>query len=113
MSKPHKHAALIALWGNGAAIQCRSPSHPEWETLGAPGDASQPGWFDDFDYRVKPENLVFYAALVETDSGFYLEPADGDRQHAIANGQGNPIINLVRIELDPAGYVVSATTEKP
>ena len=49
MKTPHKHAATIKAWADGAEIQlrCRDGS---WVTCGTP-----PGWSTQCDYRVKPE----------------------------------------------------------
>ena len=52
MGTPHKHAALIKAWADGAEIQWRSESHPGWE------DAKTPNWYDNFDYRIKPLTKV-------------------------------------------------------
>lgn len=54
-NKPHKHAALIKQWADGAVIQVRNQAFgtadvgPEWQ------DASKPLWDDYYEYRVKPK----------------------------------------------------------
>lgn len=44
---PHKHAALIKEWADGATIEFLSESG--WRL------ATSPGWSVDYDYRIKPE----------------------------------------------------------
>ena len=54
MSTPHKHAALIHAWADGAEIESRglADRRPagmnEWKSLTAPS------WHADFEYRIKP-----------------------------------------------------------
>jgi len=48
---PHKHAALIKAWADGAKIQRRL--HPEDEWI----DTGQPNWSSVVAYRVKPVKL--------------------------------------------------------
>lgn len=50
MNKPHKHAALIKAWADGAEIQvCKGiAEEPEWI------DISTPNWHIDMKYRIKP-----------------------------------------------------------
>ena len=55
MSKPHKYAALIKAWADGAEIQAKLRSG-EWI------DLSTPTWGMEAEYRIKPEPLV---AVVE------------------------------------------------
>ena len=56
MSKPHKHADLIKAWADGAEIECRNPDyHPADPWLPA---GTNPSWFEDFEYRIKPSKVV-------------------------------------------------------
>ncbi len=48
MNKPHKHAALIKAWADGAVIQVKDPDG-RWR------DCLTPGWGTDYEYRIKPE----------------------------------------------------------
>jgi len=50
MRTPHKHAALIKAWADGAEIQCRNNCDPTWKDMGP-----QPCWFEHLHYRIKPE----------------------------------------------------------
>jgi hypothetical protein len=47
MKKPHKHAALIKQWADGAEIQIKN-SMGDW-------DECSPSWSTQCDYRVKPQ----------------------------------------------------------
>ena len=49
MGTPHKHAAVIKAWADGATIQHRSKEPWEWQ------DNARPLWSKDYEYRVKPE----------------------------------------------------------
>jgi hypothetical protein len=46
MNKPHKHAAVIKAWADGAEIEYQRPDN-EWVTV------AEPGWYESVDYRVK------------------------------------------------------------
>jgi hypothetical protein len=50
MMKPHRHAALIHAWADGAEIQYWNESFSSWHTL-----SSAPTWDEDAEYRIKPE----------------------------------------------------------
>lgn len=47
---PHKHAALIKAWADGATIEVLLPSSNEIWTV-----VERPGWYDGAHYRIKPE----------------------------------------------------------
>ncbi len=48
MTQPHKHAAIIKAWADGAEIEFQSNNGP-WS------DVSEPRWYHDHEYRVKPQ----------------------------------------------------------
>lgn len=52
MNKPHKHAAVIKAWADGAIIQIYRDSWDDWEIV------SEPKWSEHRKYRVKPEPLI-------------------------------------------------------
>jgi hypothetical protein len=57
MNKPHKHAALIKAWADGAEIEFRWDCLNDWRRL------TTPRWDQDGDYRIKPEpkpDVVMY-----------------------------------------------------
>jgi len=49
MTKPHKHAALIKAWADGAEIEYRWNDADTWSAT------SKPEWNRDVEYRIKPE----------------------------------------------------------
>ena len=55
MKTPHRHAALIKEWADGAEIEVYSNSQKKWITL--PNPAWEPGL-----YRVKTERVTFEQA---------------------------------------------------
>ena len=55
----HKHYECIVAWASGEKIQVRSNLGLAWE------DVSEPGWFEQKEYRIKPEpkpDVVRFAA---------------------------------------------------
>jgi hypothetical protein len=52
MNQPHKHAALIHAWADGAKIQVRCDDTGEW------ADEICPVFIDVFQYREKPKEKV-------------------------------------------------------
>ena len=59
MNTPHKYAALIKAWADGAEIQYlhSESGYPDWITI------THPNWSGDGDYRIKPEpkpDVVMY-----------------------------------------------------
>lgn len=54
---PHKHAALIKQWADGAIIQVRSVGKNPHTWSDVPNN--QPSWLGDCEYRVKPETIQY------------------------------------------------------
>lgn len=82
MKTPHKHAEVIKAWADGATIQVRDPSDAEdtWE------DTDQSQWFEDWEYRIKPEpkpDVVRYLAAKNT----YGYSPDKYKARYVADGQ--------------------------
>lgn len=50
MGKPHKHAALIHAWADGAQIQVQAVDG-SWK------DSDNPWWENDTEYRIKPNTI--------------------------------------------------------
>ena len=50
----HVHADLIHAWADGAEIQGWCPHSNTWK------DLADPIWFLDTQYRIKPQNKVYY-----------------------------------------------------
>lgn len=107
MKTPHKHAALIKAWADGAEIESSLVTGPTW-TL-----TDDPSWNPAVLYRVKPEpkpNVVKWLAVYENG---VIAQGCFNRHDA-----GNSLVTaLLRVEIDhndPANLVlVSATLEKP
>lgn len=49
MKTPHKHAALIKAWADGAEVECRQTESGTWLTV------SDPAWSKLAEYRIKSE----------------------------------------------------------
>lgn len=59
MRDPHKHAAMIIDWANGAEVESRDPREgTPWEDVG-----NRPGWYEQLEYRIKPVPRVSDVAL--------------------------------------------------
>lgn len=48
---PHKHAAIIKAWADGAVIECYSPPDRQWFVV----DIRNPKWHPHLEYRRRPE----------------------------------------------------------
>jgi hypothetical protein len=64
--KPHKHAELIKAWADGAEIQSLSQMGAGWQAMPDKGE-----WLDNYEYRIKPENIivedhVYYSESINT-----------------------------------------------
>lgn len=61
------HAKFIKAWADGAVIEAFNPEHQKWI------ETSNPGWFTDIEYRVKP-------SMERPDSvaDAYVQYCDGD-----------------------------------
>ena len=62
---PHKHAAIIKAWADGAEVQGRRTGKDEWR------DLAFPNWRDYAQYRIKPEplkDIIAYARAEFTDA---------------------------------------------
>jgi hypothetical protein len=71
MGAPKKHAEIIKAWADGADLQVRG-SDGQWD------DVVWPGWGNNLEYRIKPEEpaLRLAAATVEAIAAYYcLMPA--------------------------------------
>ena len=62
MNKPHKHAALIKAWADGAKIQYREHGDIPWKD-------TEPAWVDRYQYRIKPKTMEYRLALMVTFVG--------------------------------------------
>lgn len=68
MAKPHKHAALIKAWADGAEIQYQYENTTMWVDLGD----SPAAWHPTVQYRIKPEpkpDVVKFCSVSPDHSG--------------------------------------------
>jgi hypothetical protein len=59
MKTPHKFAALIKAWADGAVIEWRVGEKEPWRDT----NGNQPGWCIQHQYRIKPEptpDITYY-----------------------------------------------------
>ena len=61
MGTPHKHAALIKAWADGAIIEYKN-MHGRWEL-----PAGNPIWHNDIEYRIKPKTIKYRLYLNKWD----------------------------------------------
>lgn len=59
MGTPHKHAAVIKAWADGAEVQYKLGD--EWKLL----ESKHPGWLNDNEYRIKPQTIKYRVALMK------------------------------------------------
>lgn len=73
MKTPHKHAELIKAWADGAIIQCRHNTSPEWK------DVNNPSWVSGVNYRVKPEPQILegFAVTIGMDGLMFVGKSEG------------------------------------
>lgn len=61
MNKPHKHAALIKAWADGAEIEYLPSESTRWRLV------TSPCWDGNGDYRIKPKPDVVLYVCAETE----------------------------------------------
>lgn len=66
MKQPHKHAALIKAWADGAEIECWVESTMEWMHI------VNPNWHEKHQYRIKPEPKTDVVTYVKATVGLAL-----------------------------------------
>lgn len=72
----NKHAELIKAWADGVVIECRSAGEGQWKQLGPAGSDNQPGWFEDYEYRIKPVDITERTYQVAGTVGWIAETKD-------------------------------------
>lgn len=63
MGTKHKHAEVIKAWADGAEVEYFPSNGKQWL------DVSTPGWYEDYQYRIKPEpkpDVVKYCFTTES-----------------------------------------------
>lgn len=111
MSTPHKHAALIKAWADGAQIEYRTGPGLPWNTT-----THNPSWHSAFEYRVKPANVVrFVPTLRNPRGGVSLSHGVTSKGcAAMQEDKYQTLLGVLRIEINPDTLeLVSATMERP
>jgi len=73
VKQPHKHAALIKAWVDGAEIEYWNITLKQWRYV------SIPGWLLDTEYRIKPKDKIFYKYL--TSDGYCCSTTLDDEEN--------------------------------
>lgn len=75
MTQRHKHADVIIAWAEGCAIEYRINQKYPWE------ETDNPGWYKNYEYRVKPPARKYRVALVK-GADYYTTTADTETDAA-------------------------------
>ena len=70
MTTRHKHADVIIAWAEGAEIEYRKSPEYIWNS------AESPGWYENYEYRVKPPAKKYRVALFKDCTEGYTSTAD-------------------------------------
>lgn len=65
MNQRHKHADVIIAWAEGAEIEYRKSPEHIWYS------AEYPGWYENYEYRVKPPAKKYRVALFKYPDYYY------------------------------------------
>ncbi len=80
---PHKHAALIKAWADGAEVEVH---YPQWP-LHTWAPERNPSWAIMNEYRIKPTTIKYRNALMSGNSGMWVNSAMSlDDESAICCG---------------------------
>ena len=77
MSKRHKHADAVIAWAEGAKIEYRDPARHH---SGLWVECQHPGWYENFEYRVKPVKAYRVALFKGPDPFPYTHTADNTHE---------------------------------
>lgn len=80
MKQPHKHAALIKAWADGAEIEYWGVYDNRWF------DATCPDWNPDVKYRVKPEPKPDVVGFCRVDR-FSIDQDDEHNLRLVFDGE--------------------------
>ena len=81
--KPHVHAETIKAWADGKPVEWRICAPEDWQLI------ENPGFVKDYEYRIKPEEVVDYALVY----------ANG-----VVSSQFNPSINNIHMTTRACHY---------
>ena len=80
MSERHKHADAIIAWAEGAKIEYRDPTRHH---SGLWVECQHPGWYENFEYRVKPVKAYRVALFKGPDTFPYTHVADNAHEEGM------------------------------
>ena len=83
MNKPHKHAALIKAWADGAEIEFLPSGSSVW------GPYTSPCWDWGGDYRIKPKPDVVMYGYADTKGIWRVSIYRGDGDNIKATFDGD------------------------
>lgn len=70
MNKPHVHKDVMIAYANGAQVQFKSKGSGLWK------NATHPSFFDDMEYRIKPEREYPVTSLNEQEMEYMFWEAN-------------------------------------
>ena len=70
--KPHKYAAVIKAWADGAEVQYRTNGQAVWQDWVSTSYSAIPSFRDDVEWRLKPApvKLMYRVALLKDAAGY-------------------------------------------
>lgn len=94
MNKPHKHAALIKQWADGAVIQIYNNDGQCW--YDAP--LNRPAWHETVTYRIKPVTRKYRVAAFK-DCSIIASSDNQANAFEIANGFSRWLTDWIEYEV--------------
>lgn len=100
-TKPHIHRDVIIAWANGASLECRKDSNDTWRYI------DRPAFYGDWQYRVKPENVVRWCPVFRMPAGSLVVGMGVVSSHDSQNTNhrdracSDKHVGTIRIEINP------------
>lgn len=76
MGQRHKHADIITAWAEGDEVEYRKSPEYIWKT------AEFPGWYENYEYRVKPPKNKYRVGMFRSGNGDYYTSTVGIQKDA-------------------------------
>lgn len=96
--KPHKYAEAIKAWADGKPIQFKTASGRWYDYIYISDCTESTPRFDQFEWRVKPENIVFEKYV------FTLRGSEKRIKESVEVGNDQKWKPNIRLEFDPDTY---------
>ena len=82
--KPHKYAAVIKAWADGAGVQYRTNGQAVWQDWVSTSYSAIPSFRDDVEWRLKPApvKLMYRVALMKDRNDFFTTTVDSMEEAA-------------------------------